>query len=80
MVYNISNPHSPRFVQYINDRDFSEDPEASAGVSNSAAGDIGPESIAFIPAADSPNGMDLIAVGNEVSGSTAIYQINVIRE
>ncbi|MEL6301340.1 MAG: choice-of-anchor I family protein [Pseudomonadota bacterium] len=86
MVYNISNPQSPRFIEYTIDRDFGEDPSLGDndgdGVdeSNPAAGDIGPESIVFIPAADSPNGNDLIAIGNEVSGSTAIYQINVVQE
>ena len=86
MVYNISNPQSPRFIEYTIDRDFSEAPSLgdndADGVdeSNPAAGDIGPESIVFIPAAESPNGNDLIAIGNEVSGSTAIYQINVVQE
>ena len=30
----------------------------------------------FIPASDSPNGENLLAVGNEVSGSTTIYQVD----
>ncbi len=86
MVYNISNPHSPRFVQYVIDRDFSEEPSLGDndkdGIeeSNPLAGDLGPESIVFIAAADSPNGKDLIVVGNEVSGTTAIYQVNIVRE
>lgn len=86
MVYNISNPQSPRFVEYVIDRDFSEEPSLGDnngdGIdeSNSAAGDIGPESIIFVPSADSPNGVDLLIVGNEVSGSTAIYQISVVQE
>ncbi|PPE75580.1 alkaline phosphatase [Solimonas fluminis] len=72
MVYDISNPQNARFVQYINPRDF------TAQVSSAAAGDLGPEGLAFIPAANSPNGKPLLAVGNEVSGTTAIYQIDVI--
>lgn len=40
------------------------------------AGDLGPEGIAFIPAADSPNGEPLIAVGNEVSGTTTVFAID----
>lgn len=70
MVYDITDPYSPNFVQYINNRDFSGDPEAGT------AGDLAPEGITFISASDSPNGMALLVVGNEVSGTTTIYQIN----
>ncbi len=41
------------------------------------AGDLGPESIQFVSADDSPNNHPLIIVGNEVSGTTTIYQIDV---
>lgn len=71
-VYDISNPQSARFVQYINTRDFTKD------IEDPSAGDIGPEGLAFIPAASSPNGKPLLAVGNEVSGTTAIFGIDVI--
>lgn len=77
MVYDISSPEAPRFVQYINPRDFSEDPENPDDSYNTAAGDLGPEGMMFIPAADSPNGEPLLLVGNEISGTTAIYQITV---
>ena len=40
------------------------------------AGDLGPEGLAFVAAGDSPNGKPLLIVGNEVSGTTAIYQVN----
>jgi hypothetical protein len=40
-------------------------------------GDRGPEGLAFIAADKSPNGKPLLVVGNEVSGSTAIFQINL---
>ena len=74
MVYDISNPFAPSYVQYINNRDF------SVAVSDSTdAGDLGPESIQFISADDSPNSKPLIIVGNEVSGTTTIYQIDVTR-
>ena len=48
MVYEITNPFSPRFVQYVNPRDFSGN--AAAGT----AGDLGPEGVLFIPASDEP--------------------------
>ena len=77
MVYDVSEPESPRFVQYINPRDFSEDPQNPDDSYNPAAGDLGPEGMVFVPAADSPNGAPLLLVGNEISGTTAIFQITV---
>ena len=73
MVYDVTHPQSAKFVQYVTNRDFSKDPETDP-----TSGDLGPEGLAFIAAADSPNGMPLLVVGNEVSGTTSIYQIDVI--
>ncbi|WP_083561151.1 choice-of-anchor I family protein [Oceanococcus atlanticus] len=70
MLYDVTNPRLPRFMNYVNNRDFSEDPETGT------PGDLGPEGIVFIPAADSPNGMDLLAVGNEISGTTSLYSVS----
>lgn len=75
MVYDVTNPQRARFVQYVNPRDFSKDPESELAL----VGDLGPEGLAFITAEDSPNGSPLLVVGNEVSGTTAIYQIDVIQ-
>ncbi|MBN1625602.1 MAG: choice-of-anchor I family protein [Deltaproteobacteria bacterium] len=74
MVFDISSPYKPEFVQYINNRDFSGVPE------DGTAGDLGPEGLIFIPASKSPNGKDLLAVANEVSGSTSIYQIDIMKK
>jgi hypothetical protein len=70
MVYDVTSPKSPEFIQYINPRDFAGN--AAAGT----AGDLGPEGILFISAADSPTGKPLVVVANEVSGSTGIFEIN----
>ena len=72
MVYDITEPENTRFVQYLNTRDF------TAANNTSAAGDLGPEGFKFIKAEDSPNGKPLLLVGNEVSGTTAIFQINPV--
>jgi hypothetical protein len=74
MVYEVTNPQAPRFVQYVNSRDFTKNPQTELPV----VGDLGPEGLAFVAAADSPDGKPLLIVGNEVSGTTAIYQIDTI--
>jgi 2',3'-cyclic-nucleotide 2'-phosphodiesterase/3'-nucleotidase/5'-nucleotidase len=70
MVYELTDPTAPRFVQYLNTRDFAGDPELGT------AGDLGPEGFAVIAAADSPVGAPLLVVGHEISGTTTIYRIN----
>lgn len=73
MVYDITDPQAPAFVDYFSTReDFVLDPETNLA----AVGDLGPEGLYFVPAADSPSGEALLVVGNEVSGTTVIYQID----
>ena len=69
MVYDITNPQAPRYVSYRNDRNFNQTPAAGAG------GDLAPEGLQFIPAANSPTGKDLLVVGNETSGTTVVYRV-----
>ena len=70
MVYDISSPNKPVFVEYFTTRNFKE-------TESSKQGDLGPEGLTFVSAKDSPHGKPLLIVGNEVSGSTALYQINI---
>ena len=42
-----------------------------------AAGDLGPEGVLFIPEENSPTGKPLVVVGNEISGTTTIYEFAV---
>lgn len=74
MVYDVSTPLQPIFVQYINSRELTATTEQ---IEAGQAGDLGPEGLVFIAAKDSPNGKPLLAVGNEVSGTTAIFQLNL---
>lgn len=74
MVYDVSTPAAPSFVQYLNSREMSASTEQ---IELGQAGDLGPEGLVFIAAKDSPNGQPLLVVGNEVSGSTAVYQLNL---
>ena len=66
MVYDITVPAESRFVQYINPLD------AETG----DAANIAPEGLVFIDSEDSPNGEPLLAVANEISGTTSIFQID----
>jgi hypothetical protein len=68
MVYDISNPASPVFYDYINTRDFSKSALAEMG-------DLGPEGLCPVEAADSPTKRPLVFVANEVSGTIAVFEI-----
>lgn len=71
VVYDVTDPARPRFVTYTNNRNF-----AVSGSSDLAgAGDLGPEGLTFIPGGESPTGRPLVAVGNEVSGSTTLFDV-----
>lgn len=76
-VFDITEPTASRFVTYVNNRDFSvsvEDADDPASVLGQA-GDLGPEGLTFIPAASSPTSEPLLAVANEVSGTTTLFSV-----
>lgn len=87
MLYDVTNPFSPTFQSYFNNRNFDVDVclerdddgdcLTGAGNANPAAGDLGPEGLAFVPWYFSPTRRPLLIVGNEVSGTTTIYQVRV---
>jgi len=68
MVYDVTNPLQPTFVDYVNPRDFTVSPTTGAT-------DSGPEGVAFISQESSPNGEALLLVGNEVSQTLTVYEI-----
>jgi hypothetical protein len=59
MMYDISNPTAPKFMGYT-----PSEPQ-----------DISPEGLVFINAADNSRGVPLLITTNEVSGTTAIYEV-----
>lgn len=61
MVYDLTDPQAPEFVQYVN-------PEPAV--------DNAPEGLHFIDRRDSPTGTPLLVVANEVSGTTAIFAVD----
>ncbi|WP_414545097.1 choice-of-anchor I family protein [Nostoc sp. CCY0012] len=75
MIYDVTDPVNPVFVDYVNNRDFTALAETPDGRTNPAAGDLGTEGLLFISAANSPNGQSLLVAANEVSGTTTIFSI-----
>jgi hypothetical protein len=69
-VFDVTDPTAPTLVQYVTSRDFTIDPTTSAT-------DSGPEVIRFVAAADSPTGVPLVIVNNEVSHTVAIFTLAI---
>lgn len=63
MVYDMSNPSAPSFVQWL---------QNTTDLTN---GDISPEGLSFVPASASPTGNALLLVGYEVSGTLAVWEL-----
>ena len=63
MMYDITKPNAPEFVQYFNERDFSEN----------IKGDVSPEGLAFIPASTSSTGLPTLLAAHEVSGTVTAF-------
>ena len=82
MVYDVTRPERAAFVTYVSNRDYAvsvedaiDDGTAPADAL-AGAGDLGPEGLAFVPASDSPTHRPLLAVANEVSGTTTLFQVD----
>lgn len=76
VVYNISDIRKPRFVNYINNRNFNADVDGKGKyINRNGTGDLAPEGIRFIDASESPNGKAMLAVANEVSGTVTLYSV-----
>ena len=74
-VYDVTTPAEAKFVTYVNNRDFSVSYDEDDVAATTLAGDLGPEGLAFVPAADSPIDDALLIAGNEVSGTTTVFSV-----
>ena len=73
MVYDVTDPTAPAFEDYVN---LALD-ELIAGGDFTAPGttDVSPEGVKFVSADDSPTGVPLLLVSNELSGTTTVYAV-----
>lgn len=67
MVYDITNPYDVQFEDYFYNRGVIEGADIT--------GDLAPEGMVFVPAEQSATGEALLIIGNEISGSIAVWQI-----
>ena len=77
MIYNITDPTAPFFVNYINNRNFDVDAAIDDGngndVTNPEVLDLGIEDIVYISPDESPTGEPLVVTANEVSGTVTVF-------
>ena len=69
IAYDVNDPKAPKRAAAVNTRNFDKAPALPE------SGDLGPEGLTFIPAADSPTGEALLAVAYEVSGTTRLFRV-----
>ena len=65
MIYDVTNPFNVAFVDYFNNRGVVEGADVT--------GDLAPEGMAFIPAAEGTAAR--LIIGNEISGSVSVWEI-----
>ncbi|GHC62629.1 choice-of-anchor I family protein [Ulvibacter litoralis] len=68
MIYNVTDPANPVFLQYVNSRD--------AIPGGSEGGDLGPEGVAYVSVDESPTGKAMVILSNEVSATLSIYTLD----
>ncbi len=72
VLYDVTHPNAPVFIDYVNNRDFTVEPATAE-----KAKDLGPEGVIFIDAKDSPIRSPLLVVANEISGTVTLYSVMV---
>ena len=69
MLYDVTNPVKPMFRQYLNTSIPGGD------IQLGSAGDVSPEGVLFLEAAQSPTGKPMVVVSYELSGSVAFFEV-----
>ncbi|MDP2561589.1 choice-of-anchor I family protein [Psychrobium sp. 1_MG-2023] len=67
MAFDITNPYNSKFLDYFINRGTVEGADIT--------GDLAPEGMVFVAASDSPTDEALLIIGNEISGTVAVWQI-----
>ena len=68
MIYDITNPYDVQFEDYFYNRGLIAGAEIT--------GDLAPEGMTFIPREQSATGEPLLIIGNEISGSIAVWEVS----
>jgi hypothetical protein len=67
MVYDVTTPTAPVFNSYVN--------PLLAGGQGPGTTDAGPEGLVFVSGCETSDGVPLLLVANEISGTTTMYQV-----
>jgi hypothetical protein len=71
MVYDVTDPLNPLFVQYAINRNF------AGPIDIATSGDLGPEGLLVLKASQTGWAVDALVVANETSGTVALWAIDV---
>lgn len=69
-IFDITDPFNPFFLDYSNNRDLTGDDATTIG-------DLGPESLAYLPRSVSPTGGRVLVTSNEVSGTVSLFRVAI---
>jgi DNA-binding beta-propeller fold protein YncE len=73
MAFDVTDPANPEYLLW--ERSTTNYVPSSAPQPLAQLGDISPESVYFVPAADSPTGLPLVIVSYELSGTTSVFEL-----
>jgi hypothetical protein len=68
-MYDVTDPTAPLYAGRGDNRNV------TGTVADNTVGELGPETMAFVPATDSPNGRPLLLVASEISGTLTVMEV-----